>query len=152
MWSFNKEYAIGKVITVLQLVLMGIVIYLLVDNRFKIKMILNTIILSGYFMYLYTFQQMGLSGIMNNFRDNIRLGTEINQENAFGYYSVVIVALILYFALYQKQKSIIFIAYPYYYDCTYRFKKGLLLLMIVILFLITFKQRSNLLAEEYLLL
>lgn len=108
MWSFNKEYAIGKVITVLQLVLMGIVIYLLVDNRFKIKMILNTIILSGYFMYLYTFQQMGLSGIMNNFRDNIRLGTEINQENAFGYYSVVIVALILYFALYQKQKSIIF--------------------------------------------
>ena len=145
VWSFNKEYAIGKVITVLQLVLMGIVIYLLVDNRFKIKMILNTIILSGYFMYLYTFQQMGLSGIMNNFRDNIRLGTEINQENAFGYYSVVIVALILYFALYQKQKKYYFLLpIPIIMIALTGSKKGLLLLMIVILFLITFKQRSNL--------
>lgn len=71
IWSFDRRYAIGKVITVLQLVLMGIAIYIMVDNGKKIKIVLNGIIVSGYFMYIYTFQQMGLAGIMSSFKDNV---------------------------------------------------------------------------------
>ena len=145
LWSFNRAFAIGKVITVLQLVLMGISIFLLIDNSYKIKIVLNAIIISGYFMYIYTFQQMGLAGIMSNFRDNVRLGTEINQENAFGYYSVIIVALILYFAIYQnKKRYYILLPLPILMIALTGSKKGMLLLMIAILFLITFKHRNHL--------
>lgn len=145
IWAFNRTYAIGKVITVLQLVLLGIAIYLIIDNSEKIKQVLNAIIISGYFMYIYTFQQMGLAGIMNNFRDNVRIGSEINQENAFGYYSVIVVALILYFAIYQNKKVYYFLLpIPVVMIALTGSKKGMLLLMIAILFLVTFKHKNHL--------
>ena len=74
LWAVDTTYAIGKEITVAQLIVLGFATYILLDNRYKILFTLLSIVIAGLFMYLYMFATVGIQGILAMLADDGCLG------------------------------------------------------------------------------
>lgn len=143
-WAIDKNLAFKKIITIAQLVVLFMSIYIVIDTRKKINTIINCIILSGYLMYFYMFVTIGIKETIVMFSDGLRVGGETNQENTFGYYSAIVFILSLYQLLYKKQKKYLFLLpMPVIMGLLSGSKKSLLLLVLATLLLITFKNRKR---------
>lgn len=145
-WAVNRSFSFGKCITVIQLVLLALFVFLIVDTRLKLDIVLNSLIFSGYFMYAYSVLFYGISGIQEMASDEIRLGDAINQENSFGFYSAIVFMLALYRMIYCHQKRFcIFLPVPIIMGLLTGSKKTALLLAILFVAVILFQSKKRLL-------
>lgn len=143
-WSVNVAFAVKRVVSVLQLVVLGIVVHVLIDTYRKENFFVNSVIISGYFMYFYLFATMGFQEVMWLINDDMRLGDEVNQENTFGYYSAIVFAFALYKVTYQKKWwYTLFLPLPVIMGLFSGSKKSLLLLLVSSFVLIALKKKSQ---------
>ena len=144
LWSENKIYALNRCMTVLQLSILSIIIILMIDERKKIESLLKYIIVSGYFMYIYTLNVYGLNGIKDTLLNNMRLGGIVNQENSFGLYSSIIFMIILYQILFINKKIYLFLLpIPIIMAVLSGSRKSGLLLVILFIGMIVLKKKRK---------
>ncbi len=150
-WSLDSSFAFSKVLTVAQLVVLFICVYLTVDNRKKLNSIINFIIIASYFMYFYMFLTLGYENTISLFEEGVRVGGNVNQENTFGYYSVIAFVFSMYQLIYNKKKFyVILLPLPLIMGLMSGSKKALLLFIVVILFLIILNQRRHVMKRTIL--
>lgn len=147
-WSMSVAYGIGKLITLVQLVVLCLFANVIIDSPYKVDFTINAVIFSGYFMYLYTFATVGLEGMLGMFNDDLRLGGQVNQENAFGYYSAIVFAFALYQMVYKKKRwYFLFLPLPIIMGLFSGSKKSLLLLALAAFMIIALKDKKKIISR-----
>lgn len=148
LWSIDTSFALSKAYTVFQLIVLFICVYSVIDSPKKLNTVMVSIIFSSYIMYFYLFYILGFENTIAMFEDGLRIGSEVNQENAFGYYSVIAFALTLYKMIYDNKKIyFILLPLPLIMGLMSGSKKSLLLLVLVIFLLITLKDKKHIISR-----
>ncbi|MBO4950831.1 MAG: O-antigen ligase family protein [Clostridia bacterium] len=147
-WSMDVTYGTGKIITLVQLIILCIFANVIIDTPYKVSFTINSIIFSGYVMYFYTFATIGIDGVLSMLADEVRIGGNVNQENAFGYYSAIVFAFALYQFIYNKKRwQIVFLPLPVLMGLMSGSKKCLLLLLVATFLLIALKDKKKLITR-----
>ena len=89
---------------------MVVMIYNLVESMEELDSIFQSIFWGIMVMCGQTVLKYGISNVFNMMKNGIRIGSEINQANAFGYYCVVAFLIAMYNVLYKKQKIFILLS------------------------------------------
>ena len=109
-WSPSFSIAFSRNITLYQILIMVFMIYNLVDSMAEIESIFQSIFWGIMVMCGQTVLQYGITNVFTMMSKGVRIGSEINQANAFGYYCVVAFLIAIYNVLYKKQKIFILLA------------------------------------------
>lgn len=144
LWAIDVNYALARALTVIQLAIMAIIIFWAIDSFQKIDLIINAIILGGIIMMIYSLYYYGIDNFINSLMGNIRLGGEINQENAFGFYCAIVFLLCLYRYIYiQKKIYLLFAGISILFSVSTGSRKSIVILLIILMILFYFKNKSN---------
>lgn len=147
-WAMDVPFGMTRFITLVQLVVLCLFAYVIIDTPEKADFAINSVIFSGYMMYVYTFATIGFDGVLAMFSDDVRLGDSVNQENTFGYYSALVFAFALYQMVYKGRKwQFIFLPLPVIMGLFSGSKKSLLLLVIAALIIIAFKEKKKIIVR-----
>lgn len=103
-WSVDFNVAINRNLTLFQILVMVFMIYNLVENTQELENVFQSIFFGTMVMCLQTIMKYGLGNIFDMMLNGIRIGSDINQENAFGYYCVVAFLIAVYNGLYKKKR------------------------------------------------
>ncbi len=149
-WSIDVSYGIERVVTLIQLVVLCLFANIIIDTPYKVDFSINSVVFSGYVMYIYTFATLGFDGVLAMLADDVRIGGSVNQENAFGYYSAIVFAFALYQMLYKGRKwQVIFLPLPIIMGLLSGSKKSLLLLVVAAFLLIALKERKKVFVRTF---
>lgn len=103
-WSTDFAIAFSRNISLYQILLLVFMIYNLIENVQEIEGVFIGIFWGTMIMCGQTILKYGLGTVINMMAKGKRLGTEINQANAFGYYCVIAFIIGIYNVLYKKKK------------------------------------------------
>lgn len=143
-WAVDPSFSMSKSITVLQLGFLALFVFLIVDDRYKLDLVLKCIILAGYFMYAYSVFSYGIAGIQEMASDEIRIGGAVNQENAFGLYSAMVFMLALYEVIYcHRKKYLLLIPVPVILALLTGSKKSALLLIVLFVVMVLMQEKRH---------
>lgn len=107
IWSLDYNFALSTNITFIQLLLLMIIMYNVMDDISDVRTLLQFIFVSGFLMSIYTIVYYGMETILDSLNSGIRLGGEINQENALGFYANITIIIGLYFLIAENKKRYI---------------------------------------------
>lgn len=148
LWSNDIYFSLKKCNTFFQLIILANVVYFVIDTQTKIYKFLHIILYSIFFMYIYTICIYGWNGFLLIANGEGRLGTEINQANAFGLYCSFAVLIILYsFFIKNNKYIIILLPIPIIMGLLTGSKKVILLYLFIFLCIYLHKDREHLLKK-----
>ncbi len=107
IWSLDYNFALSTNITFIQLLLLMIIMYNVMDDISDVRTLLQFIFVSGFLMSIYTIVYYGMETILDSLNSGIRLGGEINQENSLGFYANITIIIGLYFLIAENKKRYI---------------------------------------------
>jgi len=103
--SMDKSSALSVIQLLLKYYVFCVLVYLIINTKDSFDFAIFSLCWSGIVMSIYAFYYYGFSFIFFAIANGIRLGTEINQVNAFGLYSAISFAICIYYALLQGKKK-----------------------------------------------
>lgn len=109
-WSRDFSIAFSRNITLYQIVVMVFIIYNLIETEIELDSVFQSIFWGTMVMCMQTVLKHGIGNIFNMMLNGIRIGTEINQANAFGYYCAIAFLVAIYNVIYKKQKIFLLLA------------------------------------------
>jgi len=109
-WSVDFAIAFSRNVSLYQVLILVFMIYNLVDSMEEIEGVFNGIFWGTMIMCGQTLLRYGVGNLIKMMSEGTRLGTEINQANAFGYYCVVAFIIAMYNVLYKKKKIFLLLA------------------------------------------
>ncbi|MDP4119140.1 MAG: O-antigen ligase family protein [Bacillota bacterium] len=104
LWSPDFNFSIGKALTFCQVLFLSFLIVNMIKTEEEINNMFVAIFWGGMAMCAQAVITYGVSYIFQSLMEGNRLGKEINQANAFGLYTSIMVLIGLYQALYFKKK------------------------------------------------
>lgn len=144
IWSVDKGMATTRLITLYQLIILFFFVYQSVDDEDDVKHALNSIIIGGLGMSLYSMYYYGFENILIALIDGLRLGGDITQENTFGYYSAITSVLLINFYSYTKLKIyLVLFALPMMFVFTSGSRRSVLLAFVGFFSSLFFAQIKN---------
>ena len=103
-WSLNFETANSYNFTIYQTIFLAFLVYNLIRTKDEIENLFLAIFWGCIIMCIYTIIKYGISEIVFRLQNGIRIGKEINQENAFGYYCVIAFIIGIYNLIFRNKK------------------------------------------------
>ncbi len=102
-WSLDFDFAQTKNTSIYLYFFMSMLIYNIAKGREELQGIVNGIFWGTMIMGLQSVLYYGVDEIMYRMLHGVRMGGEINQENAFGYYNVIACVIALHKVIYYKK-------------------------------------------------
>lgn len=144
LWSLDKMEATKFAFTILQMLTIYIATIFTIDTEKDIKIYITTIILSGFFMILYSLIYYGPIFVINSFFNGTRLGTGINHINSFGLYNSITFSLLIYMSLIKKRRVLFILSLiPLAFALSSGSRKVLLMLIITFVFSIYYLYKNK---------
>ncbi|ALS76419.1 hypothetical protein AUC31_14960 [Planococcus rifietoensis] len=136
-WSMDGNIVFSKSVTLAQLSILSLGIYNTIEKKRDIEKLLKYIVVGGLIMCGYSIYYYGLEELLNALLYGLRVGGDINQENSFGYFSVITFAILVSYALHKKRYSPFLIStIPFLFAILSGSRKAVLLLIICLILLV----------------
>ncbi len=109
-WSPDFDIAFSRNMTLYQILALVFIVYNLVETESELDSVFQSIFWGTMVMCGQTILRYGPVGVFNMMMKGTRIGTEINQANAFGYYCAIAFLIAMYNVIYKKKKVFLFLA------------------------------------------
>lgn len=109
-WSPDFNIAFSRNLTLYQILALVFMIYNLIETEEELNSVFQSIFWGTMVMCGQTVLTYGLGNVISMMMRGVRIGSEINQANAFGYYCAVAFLVAMYNVLYRKKRIFLLFA------------------------------------------
>ncbi len=109
-WSPDFQIAFARNMTLLQIVGLVFMVYNIIDTREELESVVQAFFWGTIIMCIQAIFIYGIPYIIDSIMSGTRLGTEINQANALGYYCAIAFLIGIYNFIYRKKKLFLLLA------------------------------------------
>lgn len=142
-WAIDPKVTSDKSTTIIFLFLIAFCIINVIETEKELENLIYAIFICGMVFAIYSVFFYGPQNIMNSIVTGIKLGGDINQENAFGLYNSITYTLGIYYG-FKKNKLYFLVSFiPFILTISSGSRKSLLVLIAGTVFLIILMQKSK---------
>ncbi len=109
-WSADFGIAFNRNLTLYQILALVFMIYNIVETESELESIFQSFFWGTIVMCGQTVLKYGLSTVLSMMIEGKRIGSDINQANAFGYYCAIAFLIAIYNVIYKKKKLFMVLA------------------------------------------